>query len=286
MKKIYLIIALVTMVILTPVSAKESNSKKVQTNYQYKLVCGYYNGSSKLTWGSQENIGDYKNSDGSISNSEKACGETPVTKNYPIGDVKNGNLPKNVKMIYDSCNGSTGKQKAAVGQSCTSEGRTRTCTVKWTGYCYKETKINNSSRTSKISLEDYKIYAGDSTDVNNAEACDYIKVDNEEIASYNESLQEVKGLSYGKTYIECYKNNKLINKKRLSVKAKKNYRYINRTTVFYNNENLSKVIRQLNIGKKVNYLGVQHNGYCKVLVGNKEGYVLCNNLNLQKPKNI
>lgn len=60
-KSNFYLLAILILGIFFPIKANALESKKVQTNYQYKLVCGYYNGSDELTWGSQEKIGDFKN---------------------------------------------------------------------------------------------------------------------------------------------------------------------------------------------------------------------------------
>ena len=285
-KSNFYLLAILILGIFFPIKANALESKKVQTNYQYKLVCGYYNGSDELTLGSQEKIGDFKNTNGSASNSEKACGETSQTKNYPIGDPTNDNLPKNVEMVYDSCNGSTGKQKAKVGTSCSSEGKIKTCTVKWIGYCYKDPSAkqeNNKNKITKMDLEDKKIYINDTTDVINADVCDEIKIKDETIAKYNSENQEIVGLAYGSTQVICYKNDKILNKKYIKVKAHENYRYTTTKTTFYKDELQTKKVRNLSSCKKVNYLNNSINGYCNVVSNGISGYVKCSNLSLEKP---
>ena len=280
---------------ILPVKA-EMTKKKVQTNYQYKLVCGYYNGSNELTWGSQENIGDYLNEDGSESNSNRACGTTTATKNFTLGDPSKNNLPKDVEMIYDSCNGSTGKQKAKAGQKCTNPGKIKTCSVKWVGYCYKDPNAKSTTKTitkktssKRFTLTESTIKVGETTEIKNVGVCYDFEVEDDDILKYNSADDSFTGLSEGKTYIRCLdKDGEYLSRKYVKVKTNSknkatstNYRYVNRETDFYKNANLEESNQVVKEGRKVKYLNVKINGYCKIKLGGKTGYVSCDNLDIE-----
>lgn len=296
MKKINLVIVAFLAFVLIIVPVKADSRKKVQTNYQYKLVCGYYNGSDQLTWGAQENIGDFKSMDGSESNSNRACGTTTATKNYPIGDAAFGNLPREVTMTFDNCNGSTGKQKALVGQSCAHEGKVRTCTVKWTGYCYKETKkTSKSKKTTKktnqrFTLSRTSLKVGEETKIKKQGSCYKFSVDDDSILKYDEQTASFKALSEGKTYINCYdEDGTYLYHKIVRVKTapeKIEYRYVNKDSSFYKiDDGVREYVRTLKRGRKVQYLNVSQNGYCKIKSNFTTGYIKCENLNVEPVKN-
>ena len=274
-----------------PVKA-EVKSKKVQTNYQYKLVCGYHNGSNELTWGSQENIGDFYNDDGSESNSNRACGETFTTRNYPIGDPYKNNLPANVEMIYDNCNGSTGKQIARAGQSCSNPGKVRTCTVKWTGYCYQDTtkkKTTKKTYTSKrFTLTDSFIKVGQTTEIKQTGICQSFAVEDKDILSYDDETLSFTALKEGKTNIVCYdENNEIYMRKAVRVKGKAKtktttVRYVTETTDTYTNANHLHNKDTLEKGSKVKYMNVKVNGYCKIKYENENQFISCDELSIEK----
>ncbi len=302
MKKMILTIAIILTLMISVNSVKaDSDKKKVQTNFQYKLVCDYYNGSDELTWGSQEYIGDFKNYDGTESNSNRACGATAVTKKFTLGDPNNNNLPREAVITYDNCNGSTGNQKAKVGQSCSSQGKVRTCTVKWTGYCYKDpnaktTSSNKKSKTTikRFTLSDTSLKVGETTKIKTHGSCYDYSVEDESILDYNSSDDSFKALAAGKTYINCYdKDGTYLARRAVRVKsvpvasnenvAKTEYRYLNADTNLYKTANgTGSSRRKLKKGKKVQYLTVKVNGYCKIKTGVTTGYVKCDNLNVEQ----
>ena len=292
MKKIVLFL-IMSCLFIPSLAKADVNRKKVQTNYQYKLVCGYYNGSDELTWGSQENIGDFKNEDGTPSNSNRACGETAATKKFTLGDPTKNNLPKDVEMIYDNCNGSTGKQKARVGQSCSNEGKVKTCTVKWIGYCYKDpnAKTTKVKKTTKTKTKSSKTFTLTKTSVNVGEeiqvkkngSCYDYKVEDENILTYNSEDDSFKALTPGKTYINCYdQKGNYLTRKTIKVKES-NYLYTSKDSNLYKSSNKTSDIKSTSKrGSKVKNLKVKINGYCKVKAGNKTGYIECDNLSLEE----
>lgn len=293
MKKSLIILTTILGFSLCILPAKaEVTKKKVQTNYQYKLVCGYYNGSNELTWGSQENIGDYMNEDGSESNSNRACGTTTATKNFTLGDPSKNNLPRDVEMVYDSCNGSTGKQKAKAGQKCTNPGKVKTCSVKWVGYCYKDpnAKTTTSKTSSKrFTLTESTIKVGETTEIKNVGSCYDFEVEDDDILKYNSANDSFTGLSEGKTYIRCLdKDGEYLSRKYVKVKTNSNtkatstsYRYVTSETDFYKDTDLEDSDQVVRKGRKVKYLNVKVNGYCKIKLGSKIGYVSCDNLDIE-----
>ncbi len=290
MKKSLLLITMLLVLTLGVNNVKaSSDKKKVQTNFQYKLVCGYYNGSDELTWGSQEYNNDFKNYDGTESNSNRACGTTSVTKNYPLGDPEANNLPRDVEMIYDNCMGSTGKQAGKVGQSCSNEGAVRTCTVKWTGYCYKDPNASKKTNSKKkresknFSLTNTSIYTGETTEISQNGACYEYKVVDDDILAYDENDDSFKGLKAGRTYIKCYdQDGKYLSRKAVKVKQKTEYRYVTEKTAMYKDSKGQSEEKVIKKGSKVKYLTVKVNGYCKIKKGFETGYVECEDLTVEK----
>ncbi len=286
MKKIVLFL-IMSCLFIPSLAKADVNRKKVQTNYQYKLVCGYYNGSDELTWGSQENIGDFKNEDGTSSNSNRACGETVATKKFTLGDPTNNNLPKDVEMIYDNCNGSTGKQKARVGQSCSNEGKVKTCTVKWVGYCYKDPNTSQTKKKNKsqktFTLTKNTIKVGEKTEIKKNGSCYDYKVEDENILSYNSEDDSFKALNSGKTYINCYDQEGVyLFRKTIKVKES-DYLYTKEDTELHKSSNEESAIKgKAKKGSKVKNLKVKVNGYCKIKVDKKTGYIECDDLSIEE----
>ncbi len=290
-----IILAMAALALLAsygPNKVDASTSKvKVSTNNQYKLTCDYWDESGELTWGNQEFIGNFYDADGYESNNSRACGETAKTRKYTYGNKAAGNAPLNTSIVYDSCNGTTGNQKAIVGQSCSRKGKSKLCAIKWAGYCYKDstsamadTKVINNK---KFSVAKESVAVGKKTKLKNINMCAYIGVSDESVATYDEDKNVLKALNVGSTTINCYnENDNVIATTDFTVtdnSSNANIRYVNVRTVMFSNNDGTGSFTSLNRCNKVTYLNYKEDGYCKISYAGKKGYIYCQELNISEP---
>ena len=290
-KKVILALgALALLVSYTDVASASQTKVKVSTNNQFKLTCDYWDESGELTWGNQEFIGNFADAEGYESNNSRACGTTAKTKKYPYGDENYDNLPLGSSVVYDSCTGSTGKQKAVVGQSCSKKGKAKLCAVKWAGYCYKDEEsaslYNADAEAAKFSIAKSSITVNNTTKFKNVDACAYIDIANEDIISYDAEDNVVTALKSGSTKVRCYNNNDdVIRTINVTVNDKSNskYRYVNVSTGMFAKKDGTGLFTPLNTCTKVTYLNKKIDGYCKIKYNGKTGYIFCPELSVSEP---